>query len=180
MKRPPSGASFEKVKIKKKKFLESVLKRLEDDVGLYFDALPKISPKKAVGFWASLRLILPIIEAVSHAVGEKPQEFLSKYFDVKAPYLTWDLFRHSLIHGDYIHHGKYKNKEISWGVLIYGSGHIYTEDHIGIDSLYLYKKLVDYLKREIAKNESKIVEIEVGVIYIKPKKEIIKDFLTFN
>jgi hypothetical protein len=178
MKQPPKGAMFEKKKMKKVEFLEATLHRLNDDVGSYFVMLEEFNKKstRKVGFWASLRMIMPIIEAISHVVGEKPQDFLRNHLGVTTGSLAWDLFRHSLIHGDYVQHAKYGTKEVGWGVALIGVDHVIGNGHIGIDTIVLYKKLKSYLEAEVAKGDQSEVEIEVGVIYTKPKQEIIDDF----
>ncbi len=179
MKHAPKGAVFEKRQISKTEFLQSALNRLDDDVGTFFTLFEEHNKKnlRKVGFWASIRLLMPIIEAISHIVGEKPQDFLKNHLDVATPYLAWDLFRHSLIHGDYLQHAKYQNKEVGWGVIFIGVGHVIGHEHLGIDPIYLYKNLREYLEQEVAKNDQSIVEVEVGVIYQNPKQEIIDDFL---
>jgi hypothetical protein len=178
MKQPPRGAKFEKQTMPKCEYLQHALNRLNDEVGTYFQMLEEHNKKSArkVGFWSSIRIIMPIIEAISHILGEKPQDFLGKHLDVKTPYLVWDLFRHSLIHGDYIQHAKYGNKDIGWGVALIGVGHVIQSQHIGIDPIYLYKKLKEYLNQEIAKNDQSNIEFETGVIYLTPIKEIVNDF----
>lgn len=178
MKQPPRGATFEKMKMKKVEFLEAALHRLTDDVGSYFIMLEDFNKKSArkVGFWASIRMIMPIVEAVSHVVGETPQKFLENHLGVSTGHLAWDLFRHSLIHGDYLQHAKYGTKEVGWGVAFIGVDHVIGNGHIGIDPIVLYKKFREYLAQEVAKNDQTEVEIEVGVLYTNPKQEIIDDF----
>lgn len=178
MKRPPTGAKFEFTQMTRTDFLRDALARLNDDVGtiLYLiEKHNKTHPRK-IGFWASIRMMMPIIEAISHVNGESPQNFLGKYLAVNTPHLAWDLFRHSLMHGDYIQHGKFQTKDVSWGVSMFGQGHVITSEHIGIDVISLYQKLKEYLESEVAKNDSTIINIEVGVIYATPKKEIRDDF----
>lgn len=178
MKQPPRGAVFEKKKMSRTEFLQGALERLNNDVGSYFEMRDEYAKKtgKQVGFWASIRMIMPIVEAVSHVVGTKPQELLENHLDITTPYLAWDLFRHSLMHGDYLQHGKYQGKDVGWGVLFLGSGHIIQSRNLSIDPITLYEKLKEYLENEISKNDQTEVEIEVGVIYQAPKQEIIDDF----
>ena len=179
MKQPPKGAIFEKMRMKKCDFYQAALQRLVDDVGNILqlvDGFNRNSERK-IGFWSSIRLLMPIIEAVASVSGQKPQELLKNNLDVKTPYLAWDLFRHSLMHGDYLQHAKYKNKKVGWGVSLMGAGHIVRSGHIGIDTPFLYQKLKEYLESEVAKNDQTIVEIEVGVLYQSPKQEIIDDFV---
>ena len=178
MKQSPSGAVFETKDVKKAEYLQSILSRLNDEVGTYFKLLEKYHELSAreVGFWSTLRMLMPIVEAVANVVGEKPQDFLGNHLDVKTPYLVWDLFRHSLIHGDLLQHAKYGIKEVDWGVGLNGLPHIIQNNHIGIDSKYIYLKLKEYLESQVQTNDQSIVNIEVGVIYNNPKQEIIEDF----
>lgn len=178
MKHSPSGAVFETKDVKKAEYLQSILSRLNNEVGTYFKLLEKHHELSAreVGFWSTLRMLMPIVEAVTNVVGEKPQDFLGNHLDVKTPYLAWDLFRHSLIHGDLLQHAKYGTKEVDWGVGLNGLPHIIQDGHIGVDSKYLYLKLKEFLEVQIKKNDRTLIKVEVGVIYKKPKQEIIKDF----
>lgn len=179
MKQPPRGARFETTPIKKVEFLRAVLERLTDDVGTILKLIEehnKNSDRK-IGFWVSLRMIIPIVEAISHVIGETPQNFLGNHLGITTPHLTWDLFRHSLMHGDYLQHGKYQSKHVSWGVLMMGQGHIIASEHIGIDVISLYQDLKRYLENEVANNDQTIVNVEVGVVYSTPRQEIIDDFL---
>lgn len=178
MKQPPKGATFVTIKMKRVDFLQSALQRLNDEVGTYFDLLDKhheLSARK-VGFWSSLRMIMPIVEAVSHVVGETPQGMLGKHLDVKTPYLVWDLFRHSLVHGDVLQHATYNSKQVDWAVGLNGTSHIIENGHIGVDTKYLYIKLREYLELQVKLNDQQEVEIEIGVIYSNPKQEIADDF----
>lgn len=179
MKQPPRGARFETTPMKKVEFLRAVLERLTDDVGTILKLIEEHNKNsgRKIGFWASLRMIIPIVEAISHVIGETPQNFLGNHLGITTPHLTWDLFRHSLMHGDYLQHGKYQQKDISWGVLMMGQGHIITSEHIGIDVIRLYQDLKKYLENEVVKNDQTIVNVEVGVVYSTPKQEIIDDFV---
>ncbi len=179
MKQPPRGAIFETIEMTKVDFFQASLNKLHDDVGTILKLLEEHNKQSArkVGFWASMRLIMPIIEAVAHVAGETPQEFLKNHLEITTPYLTWDLFRHSLIHGDYMQHAKYQTKEVGWGIAFIGVGHVITSGHIGIDAIHLYNKLSEFLTAEVAKNDQVKVHVEVGVIYNKPKQEIVDDFI---
>ena len=178
MKRPPKGAKFETLPMKRVDFLSGALARLNDDVGTILNFIEdhNRNSERKIGFWASIRMIMPIIKAIAHVNGESPQNFLGKYLSVNTPHLAWDLFRHSLIHGDYLQHGKFQAKDVSWGVSMFGQGHVVTSGHIGVDVVTLYQKLKEYLENEITKNDSTIINVEVGVIYSTPKTEIEDDF----
>lgn len=164
--------------MKKVEFLSAALARLKDDVGTILDLLDEHNRRadRKIGFWASIRMMMPIVEAISHVVDETPQEFLGNHLEIGTPNLAWDLFRHSLMHGDYLQQGKYQAKEVSWGVLLMGRGHLVGQGRIGIDVRTLYQGLVKYLDAEVAKDDQTIVNVETGVIYLRPKPAIVEDF----
>lgn len=178
-KRPPNGADFEKLAMTKDSFYKGALKRLEDEVGTILECIKshnKTSRRK-VGFWAGIRLLMPIIEAVAYVAGETPQGFLGSHLNVKIPNLTWDLFRHSLTHGDFLHGARYQEYEVGWAVHIEGVNHeVVKADNryfvAGLDILTLYNDLKKYLEAEIKKNDQTLVEVEVGVNYSDPKDAI--------
>lgn len=120
MKRPPPGARFHKTQMKKAEFCAAVLARLTDDVGTILNLVDKCNQaaEHKIGFWASIRMIMPIVETVANAMGEKPQVFLGQHLGIETPYLEWDLFRRSLAHGDYLQTGEYDGKKVAWGVFL--------------------------------------------------------------
>lgn len=182
-KRPPRGANFEKLKMTKENFYKGALKRLEDDVGTILECVKthnKNSERK-IGFWSGIRLLMPIIEAVAHVSGETPQVFLGSRLHVKVPNLTWDLFRHSLTHGDFLHGAKYQDNEVGWAVHIEGVKHEVIKAGkryfvVGLDILTLFNDLKKYLETEINKKDQTIVEVEVGVNYLNPKQKVKEEF----
>lgn len=185
MKQPPPSATFKVVQMKRVDFLKGAHRRLQDDVGTILFLINEYNTKataigdRVVGFWAGLRMILPIIEAVSHVMMMRPQELLGNYLNITTPDLMWDLFRHSLIHGDTLHGGEYKGKTVTWSVGFGLGGHIITKEHIGIDLPTLYEDLVVYLEKEILVNDQTLIGVETGVKYgIKgnPRHEIVVDF----
>ncbi len=185
MKRPPRSANFEMTQMRRVDFLDAALHRLQDDIGIILNLIDSHNHQAAqskgriIGFWAGLRMILPIIEAVSHVMGIRPQELLGNHLNITTPDLAWDLFRHSLTHGDYLQHGIYQEKRIIWGVTFMGNGHVITSGRIGIDLPTLYQDLVNYLQQEIANNDQTMIDVEIGVEYGvrgTPRQEIIDDF----
>lgn len=178
MEQPPRGAIFETIEMSKVDFFKASLNKLQDDVGTIFKLLEQHNKQsvRKVGFWASMRLIMPIVEAVSRVAGETPQEFLKNHLEITTPDLAWDLFRHSLIHGDYMQHARYQHKEVGWGIAFIGVGHVITSGHVGIDAIHLYKKLAEFLSDEVKKSDQTKAPIEIGVIYNNPKQTIIDDF----
>ncbi len=170
--------TFETKQMTKKEFLEGALARLQDDVGTILDLIIEHnkSNSRGIGFWASIRLLMPPKEAIAVVVGEEPWEFLENYLDVTTPSLAWQMFRHSLIHGDLMRNAKWNNKKVSWGIDLMGNGHIIKSGQLHLDAKYLYDKLVDYLQTEIVKNDQSIVNIKVSVVYQNPNSYIIDDF----
>jgi len=155
--------------IQRVQYLKKIKSRMENEVGTYFDMLTnynKLELRK-IGFWSTIRLLMPIVETTAKTLGKTPQEILHQ-MDVKTPHLVWEMFRHPLIHGDQLSHIKYKDREINWGLTL-GSGkgvsHIIMHDHIGLDLNYLYSRLLTLLSDEISKNDETIIKIEVGIIF---------------
>lgn len=169
---------YETMEFAKVKYLQDSLGRLRDEVGTLLECIRRHNEQsqRKVGFWSSIRMLMPIIESVAEAVGEKPWEFLERHLDVETPHLAWQMFRHSLTHGDLLRHAKYGTKEVGWGVILMGQGHIVGKGQINLDVFTLYDKLVEYLNTEIAKNDQTIIEVRVGVIYVNPDQYIIDDF----
>lgn len=170
--------TFETVQMTKTQFLEGALGRLQDDVGTIFGLVEthNQSNPRQIGFWASVRMLMPIVESIAEVVGEKPWEFLENHLDVTTPSLAWQMFRHSLSHGDLMRHAEWQGKKVGWGIDLTGTGHIIKAGQLHLDMKYLYEKLVDYLKNEIAKNDQTIVDVKVGVIYQNPEPYIVNDF----
>ena len=188
MKRPPNGSVFQMTQMRRVDFLDGALHRLQDDVGTILGLIGKHNHsavqrnERVIGFWACLRMILPIIEAVAHVLNVRPQEILGNHLNISTPNLAWDLFRHSLTHGDYLQVGTYNGQTVTWGVAFIGQGHVITNDHIGIDLLSLYEDFVRFLQEEVDKNDQTMVDIETGVEYgaqgarSQVRQEIIDDF----
>lgn len=185
MNRQPKSARIIKTQMKRVDFISGVLRRFQDDVGTILQLIEAhnyqtFSNKgRTIGYWASLRMILPIIEAVSQAIGIRPQQLLGDHLNVKTPDLMWDLFRHSLTHGDTIREGVYRGKHVIWGIGFGLGSHNIISGSIGIDVPTLYQDFVTYLQKEVANNDQTLVDIETGVEYgIKgdPSQGIVSDF----
>lgn len=85
MKQPPRGARFETTPMKKVEYLQAALEKLNNDVGTISQLIEehnKTSARK-IGFWASIRMIMSIVEAISHVIGESPQNFLGNHLRTK-------------------------------------------------------------------------------------------------
>ncbi len=182
MLQPPSGARFETEMMSKKLFLADVLGRLKNDVGTYLDFVIKrgTATGVGVGFWGSVRLLMPVIEAVCNAYPQYKQKqanFLANELGVAAPNLVWTIFRHSLIHNDIIQYGAYNGITTSWSLMMFGRDHTIKQQQIGLDTLKLYNDLVSFLEREVAAcNDTDEVEVIRGVVWSKPSQQISDDF----
>lgn len=178
MKRLPKGAVARTTKKKRVDLYEEALGRLENEVGVILEFIREHneSSEHRIGFWASIRMIMPIVEAVSSVAGETPQEFLREHLDIPTPFLAWDLFRHSLIHGEYLRYGEYQSEKAGWGVTLKDQGHDIGSGHIYVDMVTLYRQLREFLMNEVARNDQTTVEVEVGITYSKPRQEILDDF----
>lgn len=159
-------------------YLTMVLNRLQDEVGELLGYIESHNLKNArkIGFWSGVRLLMPIIESVASVQNMKPWELLGRNLGVSAPHLTWQMFRHSLIHNDQMMHAEYDGKQITWGIKLSGGHHVITSGHIGLDIMCLYQDLVKYLKEEIAKNDVTLVEVRVGVLFLNPLAEVVDEF----
>lgn len=174
--------TFETTQYTKTKYLQDVLSRLQNEVGTLLECVKEhnsravLKNERTIGYWATIRMLMPVVESVTEVVGEKPWNFLEKHLDVTAPHLAWQIFRHSLTHGDLLRHVKYGSETVGWGVILMGQGHIIGKGQISLDVYTLYDKLVEYLKSEIAKNDQSIVNVKVGINYANPEQYIIDDF----
>jgi hypothetical protein len=173
-----SQFTLETQKMTKTEFLEGTLARLQDEVGTILDLIEDYNSKnpRKIGFWASIRLLMPPIEAIGEVIGETPWDFLRNHLDVGPSSLAWQMFRHSLMHGDLMRHVEYNGQRVDWEISMFGVGNVIGSSHIGLDVVHIYNKLVDYLNAEIAKNDQTIVNVPMGVIYQNPEQYIIDDF----
>jgi len=170
--------TFENQRMTRTKFLEEALARLQDDVGTILNLVVEHNRNnpRQIGFWASVRLLMPPIEAIARAVGETPWDFLRNHLEVDPSSLAWQMFRHSLTHGDLMRYVEYAGQRVTWGISMSGTGNVIGSNHIGLDVVHIYNRLVNYLNTEIAKNDQTIIDVPVGVIYQNPEQYIIDDF----
>ncbi len=169
---------FETQQFTRVQYLKDILGRLESEAGTIFECFKQHNAKSEgkTGFWAGIRLLMPVVESVAKAVDKTPWQLLEDDLDINTGNLVWQMFRHSLIHGDLLRHVKYGTQTVGWGLMMMGQGHIIKKNHIGLDLYTLYDKLVEFLKSEIAKNDQTIIEVNVGINYTNPEQYIIDDF----
>jgi len=156
--------------------LEKTKERLINDVGIYFDAINQTyqSEAKKVGFFGSIRLLVPVIEHLTFLLYQSRNAiFRDKVLlelGLKYPEITWQIFRHPLIHGDEMGVINMGNQTIRWGIAMNNEPHFYKVTlgdikspttsiiidppiDIVLDTLYLYNSLVIYISDKI-KNSS--------------------------
>lgn len=161
-------------------FLSSVKKRLENDVEPYFNCISdlKRTTNKSVGFWALVRMILPVIDAVSEVIYRKKKEQakpirLLEKLGIRYPNLVWEMFRHSLIHNDELRPAVYRGQSVTWEIRI-GGNHEYINNHIALDMRQLYEDFIGFLDEEIAKSDKRTVYVERGVKFGRSLSQWIK------
>lgn len=179
---------YEIVEISKKKYLEDIKGRLENDVKPYFDLIiqkkkendeqnknnPNYNPKENgwVGFWGLTRLIFPVIAALSNidnTSGEGDPDiarFLMKHLKIQSPRIVLNMLRHPLIHGDKPLLIKYNNNQITCEIengfdnngVNNNMEHKFTKTNIRINMKILYDDLIKYLDNEIHSTNEKSIK----------------------
>ena len=179
--------NIKRVRLKKSVFLKGVRERLKNEVGIYYkllaDAHSKDPDFPKVGFWAGIRLMMPVIEALSSTLMRetskdkrpKPVRFMQKYLNIEYPYLVWEIYRHSLAHTDEMRGASYKRKRVYWGVSIGIDDHFFVDGQMNIDITKLYDDLLKHLDQSI-KFASGNVYVESHVHYIRIPKELELEF----
>lgn len=154
-----------KEKIKKRIYLKQVRKRLENEAGIYFGLLSKAQSENRefpkVGFWAGIRILMPVIEALSNVLlretkkDPRPKEvrFLEKNLNFEYPALIWQMYRNPLMHTDQPASLIDGGHKISWGISM-RADHFFTPDEVNLDPTRLYKDLKDFLDKEVERLES--------------------------
>jgi len=113
--------------------------------------------------------MMPVIDSLSSVLmkktrtDERPKavRFMEKELDIEFPFIVWEMFRHTLMHGDEMRVLEYRKKRVGWGVSMGLGSHRTISGHYGIDLNKLYDDLVDYLDREI--------QICQGHVYVEHK-----------
>ena len=131
-------------RVKKVKYLNDVKNRLSDDVLPYLLTIKSVYQKtgKGVGFWALTRMIFPVIESVSDTIYRdrsslKKRAKLLRNLGIEYPFLTWEMFRNTLMHNDEMTVAYYRGKKITWSLSI-GQGHKWEKGVLQID--YFFNK----------------------------------------
>jgi len=143
-------------------FLLNVRGRLMGEVGPYLS----MAARQNTGFFASARMIFPVVEAVAtviyrkHSKERQPVRLL-RALGIDYPNLVWEMYRHTLMHNDEMASAVYRGRTIRWGIRI-GGGHSWARGHLHVDVRKIYDDLLTFLAREAAFPRSKSVHVWVG------------------
>jgi hypothetical protein len=185
------------VQIAKSAFLEGVRDRLKDDVEPYFEKLGQLNAQgKYPGNWATVRMIMPIIEAVAVTTeidpplrpeGDRPYLLLEK-LGVPHPAVVWDMYRNGLSHTEQPFGIMYKRKWIVWSMTASNADpsahdHSVSGQVIHINIKTLYEDFKDYVDRELVgcATQDPTVKIKTGKNYpdnyAGPLKQDLEDLI---
>lgn len=145
-------------RISRSAFLSNVAQRLRNDVGPYFETIRAVyaCTGRDVGFWASARMIFPVVEAVSTVIyrasrrdgpRERQPVRLLRELGFEYPNLVWEMYRHTLMHNDEMASAAYRGRRVAWGIRV-GGGHSWTRGRLWIDAEKLYQDFLAFLDRE--------------------------------
>lgn len=159
--------------------LESILGRLEADVGPYIDIVQKHAQEENVGIgnFAIVRMLTPLIETVATALEDTPQGVLQN-LGIKHPFLYWSLFRDVFSHNDEFEYAYYTQREETHsinpalGISYPSSSDSHTVSDKGVVMLTvtkLYWDLVSFIKNTVENSEDKTIKIAVGIEYYPDK-----------
>ena len=168
---------YKYLKRKRCDYLKDILKRLDDDVITCMDLIKNFNQEtgKNIGFWVSVRIIMPVIETVANTLKTKPENVL-KEIGIETPFLVWDMFRNSLLHGDQINSAQYSGNKIIWGISIENFECLSRKGLIHFDADDILIKLKSFIISEIKKNDETIINIPVTIEYTNPSQKIIDEF----
>lgn len=139
--------------------------------------------ERGIGFWSLARIIFPVIETVAFTIGKKKESFLEEDLGVPFGHLVWELYRHALMHSDELRYAVYKEKTTSWAIHLGNEniGHLvakHTDSHpatIHIDISKLYFALQEFLVKEITKNDTSPISIQVGIHFSDKRGRLINE-----
>lgn len=149
--------------ISKKEHLENVRSRLNGEVkiiGEYLEEYDKQQMGKdanPIGFYSMIRIIMPIIETVARAQKIKPYDLLGE-LKVRAPNVTWNLYRHVFLHHDeFVTAATTRGDAIQSGIALINPNtdpemaEFFAKDGRNANPLLLLDELTKYLDRVIPK-----------------------------
>lgn len=166
-KKPPIKR-HKSIRVKKTKYLNDVKNRLNDDILPYLSTVNSVYKKtgKGIGFWALTRMIFPVIESVANTIYRdkslliKRARLLRNLY-IEYPFLTWEMFRNTLIHNDEMTVAYYKGKKVIWSLSI-GDGHKWEKGILQIDLSKLLTDFINFLdvQSKAPKNQGKTIWIK--------------------
>ena len=171
--------------ISKVKYLKEILRRHKTEYIEILDIVNKynLTHERGIGFWSLTRIIFPVIETVAFIIGKEKENFLEEDLEVPFGHLVWELYRHALMHSDQLRYAVYKEKTFSWAIHLgnenighfvdkYAGSHT-TTIHIAIPKLYF--DLQKFLIKEITKNDTSLISIQVGVHFSDKRERLINE-----
>ena len=151
-----------------KQFLHDSWSRLANDMEPY---LQKVSEMREHGdhrgYWFISREIFPVIESVGTALYGKDGQ-IRVLEDLKHPYpvLTWEMYRHSLIHSDRPRGAKLGKTYAGWSISLGEFDYELMTSNILAPDI-LYDRLLQYLKDTSETTKRKTVLVEESVVFCR-------------
>ena len=160
--------------IGKKKYLLDMRGRLEDEIYPLLRCCWEIAGKRQIGFWAMIRLLMPVVETAGGVVypeAKNPGSMVLREMGVPYPEIAWRLFRHNLLHGDELVQVIHDESEqhAGWSIS-FGGGHTREHLKVCIDVDQLYYDLLGFLE-EKSKNVPEHEEVELRAVRISDQEQ---------
>lgn len=160
--------------IGKKQYLLDMKGRLEDEVYPLLRCCWGIADRRQIGYWAMIRLLMPVVEATGEVVypgAKNPGSKVLHELGVPYPEIAWRLFRHCLLHGDELVQVIHDQSEQHAGWTIsFGGNHDKKKLNVCIDVDKLYNDLFTFLD-EKAKITPEYEEVELRAVRISDKEQ---------
>lgn len=172
VKNQPRGATYGTKTIPRKKYLQSILNRLRDEVGPIVECIEEHnkSHKDKIGFFSMVRIIMPIIEVIATSEGRIPQD-LMKDLGMTLPHTEWHGYRDIFLHNDEFVILAVENLGLQTAIFLTSEDEQEISDFLAkdgrnIDPFRLRRLLVDYLEQKIQKtSDDDTVEIISELVY---------------
>lgn len=170
-KRQPAGATYKTKKVIYKPYLQDVKNRLENEVGFLVQKLDERNTQEPhIGFFAMVRVLMPIVETVAASEGREPQSLLAD-LGLGAPHVAWNLYRDIFLHNDELAIAAVGSLGIQSGIIFTPPddedlADKLTADGLNFDPFRTYRRLVGYLDTKLkALEENKEVDIIESIEY---------------
>lgn len=185
--------------VSKKEHLKNIHGRLTGEVKIIAEYVEEYDKQqmgedaKPIGFYSMIRIIMPIIETVARAQNIKPYDLLAE-LKVRAPNVTWRLYRHV-----FLHHDEFVTAATTGGVAIQSGialinpntdpemADYFAKDGRNANPLLLLDELIKYLDHVIAETspeeQVKVLEtmvFEDGTIEAAEIRDIVDDIQSAN